>query len=167
MQITFLFTSLSIRIHFFPIYMLICKYLDIYSKQDRNHKESPQRLKGTGSQFSASGSLMKLLFSNLSLILSVNNPTHIYLSDLRVYFKVEVYFKVTWSRMEEYYKYHRKISGLCQHYQRWIYCWPEGFIPWLINLQLFASTCKMIKWLPEECADWFFDDIMTLIILLS
>ena len=45
-------------------------------------------------QFSAS-SLIKLLFSNLSLILSVNNPTHIYLSNLRVYFKVEVYFKVT------------------------------------------------------------------------
>ena len=45
---------------------------------------------------------MKLLFSNLSLILSVNNPTHIYLSDLRVYFKVEVYFKVTGSGMEEY-----------------------------------------------------------------
>ena len=30
-----------------------------------------------------------------------------------------------------------KISGLCQLYQRWIYCWPEGFIPWLINLQPF------------------------------
>ena len=28
-------------------------------------------------------------FSNLLLILSVNNPTHMYLSDLRVYFKVE------------------------------------------------------------------------------
>ena len=36
------------------------------------------------------------------LILSVNNPTHMYLSDLRVYFKVELYFRVTWSRMEEY-----------------------------------------------------------------
>ena len=36
------------------------------------------------------------------LILSVNNPTHMYLSDVRVYFKVELYFRVTWSRMEEY-----------------------------------------------------------------
>ena len=61
-----------------------------------------------------------------------------YLSDLRVYFKVEVYFRVTWSRMEEY-KIAEKISGLCQHYQRWIYCWLEGFIPRLINLQLFAN----------------------------
>ena len=43
---------------------------------------------------------MKLLFSNLLLILSVNNPTHMYLSDLKVYFKVEVYFRVTWSRTD-------------------------------------------------------------------
>ena len=50
--------------------------------------------RGTGSRFSAC-SLTKLLFSNLLLILSVNNPTHMYLSDLRVYFKVEVYFRVT------------------------------------------------------------------------
>ena len=41
----------------------------------------------------------------------------------------------------------------------WIYCWPKGFIPWLINLQLFAPN--LIKWLPGECADWFFDNIMT------
>ena len=34
-------------------------------------------------------------FPNLLLILSVNNSTHMYLSDLRVYFKVEVYFRVT------------------------------------------------------------------------
>ena len=40
-----------------------------------------------------------------------------------------------------------------------IYCWPEGFIPWLMNLQLFAH--KLIKWLPGECADWFFDNVMT------
>ena len=43
-------------------------------------------------------------------------------------------------------------------YQRWIYCWPQGFIPWLINLQLFAH--KLIKWLPGEWV-WFFDNIMT------
>ena len=48
--------------------------------------------------------LIKLLFSNLLLILdlSVNNHTHMYLNDLRVYFKVELYFSVTWSGMEEY-----------------------------------------------------------------
>ena len=40
-----------------------------------------------------------VLFSNLLLIRSVSNPTHMYLSDLIVYFKVEVYFRVTWSRM--------------------------------------------------------------------
>ena len=41
------------------------------------------------------GQVIKLLFSNLLLILSVNNPTHMYLSDLRMYFKVEVYFRLT------------------------------------------------------------------------
>ena len=53
-------------------------------------------VKGTGSRLSAC-SLIKLLFSNLLLILPVNNPnpTHIYLGDLRVYFTVEVYFRVT------------------------------------------------------------------------
>ena len=50
--------------------------------------------KRTGSRLSAC-SLIKLLFSNLLSILSVNNLTHMYLRDLRVYFKVEVYFRVT------------------------------------------------------------------------
>ena len=45
--------------------------------------------KGTGSRLSAC-SLIQLLFSNLLLILSVNNPTHMYLSDLRVFCKVEM-----------------------------------------------------------------------------
>ena len=35
----------------------------------------------------------QITFSNLLLILSVNNRTHMYLSDLRVYFKVEVYLQ--------------------------------------------------------------------------
>ena len=34
---------------------------------------------------------MKLLFSNLLLILLVNNPTHMYLINLSVYFKAELY----------------------------------------------------------------------------
>ena len=53
-------------------------------------------IKGTGSLLSAC-SLIKLLLSNSLLILSVNYPTHMYLSELRdrVYFKVELYFRVT------------------------------------------------------------------------
>ena len=47
-------------------------------------------LKGTGSRLSAC-SLIKLLLFNLLLILSVNNPTHAYPSDLRAYFKEEFY----------------------------------------------------------------------------
>ena len=57
--------------------------------------------KGTGSRLSAC-SLIQSLFSNLLLILSVNNPTHMYLSGLGVFCKVEMYFRVTRSRMEEY-----------------------------------------------------------------
>ena len=52
------------------------------------------QVQGTGSRLSAC-SLIELLFSNSLLILSVNDPTHMYLSDRRVYFKVEVYFRVT------------------------------------------------------------------------
>ena len=44
------------------------------------------------------------MFSKLLLLLSINNPTHMYLGDLRVYFRVQVYFRETWSRMEEYRK---------------------------------------------------------------
>ena len=50
-------------------------------------------VKGTGSRLSAC-SLIKILFSNLFLILSYNNATHIYL-----YFKLQVYFRVKWSRI--------------------------------------------------------------------
>ena len=53
-------------------------------------------------RFTVKRILIKLLFSKLLFMLSVNNPTHMYLSELRVYFKVEVYFIVTRSRMEEY-----------------------------------------------------------------
>ena len=41
------------------------------------------------------------------------------------------------------------MSGLHQHCQRWIYCWPKGFIPWLMNLPLFARA--LVKWLPGAC----------------
>ena len=44
-----------------------------------------QLLKGEVQGLSAC-SLIKVLLSNLLLLLSVNNPTHMYLSDLRVYF---------------------------------------------------------------------------------
>ena len=66
-------------------------------------------------QGQAHAHLLKYFFP---VILSdVNNPTHVYLSDLRVYFKLEVYFRVTevgWRST----KIAGKTSGLCQHYQR-------------------------------------------------
>ena len=101
-------------------------------------------LKGTGLRFS-SCSLIKLLFSNLSLILWINNPTHVYLSDLRCISKkkcISEWPEVGWRST----KVAENISGLCQHYQRWIYCWPEGFIPWLINFNYlhlsWSSDCQ-------------------------
>ena len=36
---------------------------------------------------------------------------------------------------------------------------PKVLFHGLFSLQLFAP--KLIKWLPGECADWFFDNIMT------
>ena len=61
-----------------------------------SQKSVYRNVKGTGSRISAcSLHVIKLLFSNLLLIPSVNNPTLMYLSDLSVYFKVEVYFRVT------------------------------------------------------------------------
>ena len=75
---------------------------------------------------------MKLLLSHLLLILSVNNPTHKFLSDLRVYFKLELYSEqpeVGWRST----KIAEKNSGLGQHLQHWIYCLPDGFTPWLIH----------------------------------
>ena len=84
-----------------------------------------------------------------------------YLSDLRVYFKLEVYFRVTevgWRST----KIAEKTSGLCQHYQRWIYCWPEGlFHGWLIYSHLQIFKLIKCKWRPGECADWFLYNIMT------
>ena len=70
-----------------------------------------------------------------------------------------MHYKHLIERKKQVFLVTEKISGLCQHYQRWIYCWPEGFIPWLINFQLFAH--KLIKWLRGGCADWFSDIIMT------
>ena len=111
------------------------------------------RVKRTGSRLSTC-SLIKLLFSKLLFILSVNNPTHMYLSDLRVHFKVEVYFRVTRSRWRST-KITEKISGLCQHYLKFL------FHGWLIYSYLQIFKLIKCKWVPGECADWFFDNIMT------
>ena len=98
------------------------------------------------------------LFPNLLLILLFNNPTTCLsaISECISNYKcISEQPEVGWRST----KIAEKISGLCQHYQRWIYCWLEGFIPGLMNLQLFAN--KLIKWLSGECAAWFFDNIMT------
>ena len=73
-------------------FKMAAKFADYMVRFSIDSQSNP--VKGTGSRLSAC-SLIKLLISNLLLIVSVNNPTHMYLSDIRVYFKVEVYFRVT------------------------------------------------------------------------
>ena len=65
-------------------------FSEINENEKVYHQQSREFFKGTSSRFSTC-TLIKLLFSNCLLILLVNNPTHMYLSDFRVYFKVEVY----------------------------------------------------------------------------
>ena len=112
------------------------------------------KIKGTGSRL-CTWSLIKLIFSNLLLILLVNNPTHKYLSNPRVYFIVEMYFqsnKVRWWNT----KIAEKISGLYQHYRRWIYCNPKVlFHGWLIYSYLQIFKLIKSKWLPGEYVDWY------------
>ena len=57
-------------------------------------------VKETGSRLSAC--LIKIRFSNLFLILLVNNPTYMYLGDLRVYFKLEEYFRALYYYMRNF-----------------------------------------------------------------
>ena len=90
-----------------------------------------------------------------------------YLSDLRVYFKVEAYLRVTWSRMvQEYYNRSKKIVDYANTINVEFIVDPKVlFHGWLMYnyLQIF----KLIKgkWLLGECADWFFDNLFDMIIL--
>ena len=71
-------------------------------------------------------------FPVLLLILSVNNPTHMYLSDLKSVFQSRSVFQSNLKEQKQlvYYANTTNVKFIC---------WPDGFIPWLINLQLFAS----------------------------
>ena len=68
-------------------------FLKLMKMKSLSSRRSREFFKGTGLRFRAC--TLIYFFPNLLLILLVNNPTHMYLSDLRVYFKVEVYFRVT------------------------------------------------------------------------
>ena len=118
-------------------------------------------VKGTGSRLSAC-SWINLLFPIYYLFYPVNNPTHMYLSDLRVYFKVQVYLRVT-----------KKDGGVLKSHTKKLVDYANTtnvdfivdrkalFHGWLIYSYL--QICKLIKckWMPGECADWFFENIMT------
>ena len=88
-----------------------------------------------------------------------------YLCDLRVYFKVEVFFRVTWSRMhmEEYENRRKKLVDYANTTNIEFIVDPKVlFHGWLIYsyLQIFLKFIKC-KWLPGKCVDWSFDNIMT------
>ena len=76
-----------------------------------------------------------------------------YLSDLRVYFKVEVYFRVTWSRMEESQK--KSVDYANTTNVDFIVDPTVLFHGWLIYSYLQIFKAIKCKWLPGECADWF------------
>ena len=116
---------------------------------------------GTGSQLSACSWIKFFFFFNLLLVLSVNNPTHMYLSDLWMYFKVQVYFRVT--------KYDR---GVLKSQKKLVDYANTTNVEFLVDLKVlfhgwliysYFQIFKLIKckWLPGECADWSFDNIMT------
>ena len=65
-----------------------------------------------------------------------------YLSDLRVYFKVEVDYA--------------NMTNI-----KFIVDPTILFVGWLIFSYLQIFKLIKCKWLPGECADWFFDNIMT------
>ena len=67
-------------------------FLKLMKMKSLSSRRSREFFKGTGLRFRAC--TLIYFFPNLLLILLVNNPTHMYLSDLRVYFKV-VAFRVT------------------------------------------------------------------------
>ena len=79
-----------------------------------------------------------------------------YLSDLRVYFPVEVYFRVTWSL-----KWQKKLVDYANTTNVEFIVGPKVlFRGWLIYRYLQIFKLIKSKWLPGECADWFFDNIM-------
>ena len=84
-----------------------------------------------------------------------------YLSDLRVYFKVQVYLRVT-KKDGGVLKSHKKLVDYANTTNVEFIVEPKVlFYDWLIYSYL--QICKLIKckWMPGECANRFFDKIMT------
>ena len=86
-----------------------------------------------------------------------------YLSDLTVYFKVEVYFRVTWPSMEDYQNRRKKSADYANATNVEFIVDPTVlFHGWLIYSYLQIFKLIKCKWLSGECAEWFFDNIMTI-----
>ena len=84
-----------------------------------------------------------------------------YLSDLRVYFKLEVYLRVNevgWRRK----KSQKKLVDYVNTTNVEFIVDPKVlFHGWLIYSCLQIFKLIKCKWLPGECADWLLDNIMT------
>ena len=84
-----------------------------------------------------------------------------YLSNLRVYFKVQVYFRVT-KYDGGVLKSQKKLVDYANTTNVEFFVEPKVlFHGWLIFSYLQIFKLLNCKWLSGECADWSFDNIMT------
>ena len=85
-----------------------------------------------------------------------------YLSDLRVYFKVRSVFQSNLKEDGGVLKSQKKLVDCANTTNvKFIVDSIVLFLGWLIYSYLQIFKLIKCKWLPGECADWFFDNIMT------
>ena len=87
-----------------------------------------------------------------------------YLSDLRVYFKVRSVFQSNLKEDGGVQKSQKKLVDYANTTKlnvKFIVDSMVLFYGWLIYSYLRIFKLIKCKWLPGECADWFFDNIRT------
>ena len=85
-----------------------------------------------------------------------------YLSDLRVYFKVRSVFQSNLKEDGGVLKSQKKLVDYANTTNvKFIVDSMVLFHSWLIYSYLQIFKLIKCKWIPGECADWFFDNIIT------
>ena len=85
-----------------------------------------------------------------------------YLSDLRVYFKVRSVFQSNLREDGGVLKSQKKLVDYANTTNvKFIVDSMVLFLGWLIYSYLQIFKLIKCKWLPGECGDWFFDNIIT------
>ena len=85
-----------------------------------------------------------------------------YLSDLRVYFKVKSVFQSNLKEDGGVLKSQKKLVDYANTTNvKFIVDSMVLFRGWLIYSYLQIFKLIKCKWIPGECADWFFDNIIT------